>query len=431
MFAFVHLTALSKLRFIESRLTYRYEKTPSELNRLNIALHRCTSPNYAFQPFDNIHRNSFNTNCSRKKIYYSIINHKTGLGDQLKSLFHYFRLAHDFNLTYIHSPLQEKARHFEPFLRLFHGELDEGELPFYCNLRSNQIQTISPTVYHAKETISLLKTIIKYKNLMQNSSRKFTQFDSYNQTIRLYNPSLRPLILVKFIQKFHFYSPYKVNKTITLAFRKKYCLARLQYPIPNPYLSQLKLFERKNSNHIYIAVHYRAGDLYRSTTDARRWPFELLINVIYSVAKILKEEFSKYSYTFHIFSQAPPDFSQKWSDYFKPVISDKLLEGISIQWHIDLKSEVTLHALITAPVLIRSHSGFGFAAELFRYGLTLTNDIHQLNEFHITINRTENYTFNRSQFKKSLRKYISIYGSDPMEFTSAKQCDTQKEFQCD
>lgn len=137
-FSAINGTFLSLREYIEARLAYQQRQTHSELEGSTTAIQKCGTPNYAFQPHADIRRKNFTLRCPHTVIYYSMSTFGSGVGDQLKSLYHNLRIAYELNTTYIYSPLRGRARHFEPFLRLFHGELDENQLPFYYNLHSKK-----------------------------------------------------------------------------------------------------------------------------------------------------------------------------------------------------------------------------------------------------------------------------------------------------
>jgi hypothetical protein len=105
---------------------------------------------------------------------------------------------------------------------------------------------------------------------------------------------------------------------------------------------------------------------------------------------------------------------------------------IPLVWHYEARSEITYHAMATAPLLIRSSSGFSQGADYIRYGPTIV-DYTKLGCLRRGNNILvdESYSFNQTELKSILGNYLERYGTTPIEFGSTlSECDQLQTSSC-
>ena len=206
------------------------------------------------------------------------------------------------------------------------------------------------------------------------------------------------------------------DPTLNLQFRKKYCLQRVQYPVPSPALDRVwnqNTTAATKQRVVPVALHHRSGDLGYTVMCSKKQPLSTIINTMPVIQRVLGS--MGYAAQFHVYSEPPITNTRDKSthnvpdkviaEYFRPLFTDSTLvsAGIVPFLHVHMRTELAFHRMVTAPIFVGSGSGFSLVAALLRVGVSLV--IRSSCGRAVRLN--QNGTFDEQDFTRALRTYAA------------------------
>jgi len=278
------------------------------------------------------------------------------------------------------------------------SELTEEQIPVLYNVSSSRIQRIDSNGYPAD-----IERIIHEQQHRECGEKEAVMVVATDPQ-RVFTTSSKLLC----------------HSQLNLAFRRKYCAARIEMPLP----SHLLVYDYGNvaaEAHLNIAMHYRAGDIAYTPPEQiwrKRVDFQSAAATINAVCNAIERDFPSYTYTVHIFSQRPPDASDL--SYFDPLLHDDRLRARDVRLYADFKSEASLHAMVTAPIFIGSGSGFSAVALMLRSGINVAQNTTATCVNKVAVK--EDGSIDSQEFTKLLRQYLHRHSHQPLQYNSMRQC---------
>ena len=312
----------------------------------------------------------------------------SGMGDQLVSYVQNLQVATTSGVNWLHEPFHGAAERWNSFFQLDLHELDFWAVQLALGLRKHQWKMITlkpPRVRHVADQASHLSQLrAAFCAAGPTMARQgVVELELQGEKVMI-NRSQHPLLLVQGYATFPVQDPITCSQALVTALRRKYRWARLLQPLPSPPLVVQQLADTLD-----VVVHYRAGDLAFNpgSFQNKHWQLRDLITVLHRLDDLLQSVVSSgqfqglQRFRFHIHSQSPglglegQPIAMPWAKFFRPVMDHFNGSGSpALVWHVDVKSELTFAAMVAAPILVRSDSGFAVAASLMRHaGIDITN----------------------------------------------------------
>lgn len=362
---------------------------------------------------------------------------QSGMGDQVISYSFFLEVATSAHAHWNHQPLKS---HFDSFMNMGMNEPDISAMLLQLGLRPEQLLTVQlkpnqTNIMNRRwfDNIQPLKTLVA---AFCESSPYPTPENITDKPFSI-NRDNHKALLVKGFPIYPLDDLPPCNPRMYAAYRRKYCMSRVIQPVP-----LYPPFESTNAATLDVAVHFRAGDLAdagRGGGFNKHWNVEDLLVVLtrldVDLLRIISERrfIALDSFRFHVFSQSPKPRPNKtavtWQKYFEPISQAFINRTDRVVWHVDVKSELTFDALVRAPLLIRSSSGFALAASMFRtHGFEMTNEKPSCFREHNTIRvNLDTGEYDSNRVLALLTNYYDSQGGSfrPTKFISSKQCMEQ------
>jgi len=167
-----------------------------------------------------------------------------------------------------------------------------------------------------------------------------------------------------------------------------------------------------NPSTVPVAVHYRGGDIAYENVFLKRQPMVSTVLAMLSVQRLLLP--LGYAPHFFIYSQRPNGANEsQTAEYFQPIQQAAVEKTLLL----DSDAAATFHALITAPILLGSGSGFTTMATLMRSGVSVSirpSCIH-------SVMLHNDGTFDEESFLAEFQEYTTY--NDPTRWWTFEQCD--------